>query len=209
VQFTGTQTITADEFAHAAELAGPTRVAMLNIAGLAVTLIILLLIGWSFVFYVGEVVQAPNLLLEHMSFGRFGKEMGILSWLSLTVTMLLPVFLFYVLRALVEAFRPARGIRRLIKDSDMLGPTTYVIDDKGVRATVVHGPETFIPWESFDRARQDATMVILMRKGQLRLFVPLAAFGEARDAVVAYMASRLETSGPQGMHQGSSPSPAS
>jgi hypothetical protein len=81
----------------------------------------------------------------------------------------------------------------LLTRSDMLGPTTYTIDNEGVRSTNAAGSDVFLPWATFDGLRTDADLAVLTRKGQLRFFVPLQAFARDRDDVVTHLTSRVRS----------------
>jgi hypothetical protein len=123
-----------------------------------------------------------------------------MAWLSIIVTLGLPVFLFFALRSLAEAIWPSWRVRRLLKTSDMLGPTTYTIDDDGVRAVRSGGTDIFRPWTSFDGMRCDEQIAVLTRKGRPLVFVPLAPFGE-RDALVTQIRTHLVDTQAQPGHE--------
>ena len=110
-------------------------------------------------------------------------------------TLSLPVFLFYAIRSLAEGIRPTWRLRRLMKNSDIIGPTTYTVDDRGVPSVRKGGAEVFLPWTTLDGLRCDAEIAVLMRKTQPAFFVPLTAFGQERKAVLAQIRSRI--SGPE------------
>jgi hypothetical protein len=114
-----------------------------------------------------------------------------LAWLSVLVTLSLPLFLFYSARALVEALRPTLKARRTLRDTDICGTTHYVIDDDGVRATRPGGIDVFMPWSAFDNLRSDADTAALLKGPRLLFFVPLQAFGTQRGAVLALLRSKM------------------
>jgi hypothetical protein len=128
---------------------------------------------------------APRRLLDLLILHN-GVANAVFVWLSILVTLGLPVFLFYSLRALAEAVFPIWRARRLTKTADLTGPITYTVDDLGVRSRRASGVDTFMPWASFDDMRNDAEFVTLTRGRQLQFFVPLAAFGPTRRSAEAY-----------------------
>jgi hypothetical protein len=193
MQFTGSHNVTLDDIAQAIQLSSRWRDAALNLFVVLVLAAILLQIGFSFALYAGAVAKAPGRLLDLLRFDNATDlTVGLISWLSIFVTLLLPIFLFFSLRALVEALFPKLRVRRLMKHSAILGPTTYTLDEEGVRSETEHGPKTFLPWTSFDSTRQDDVMAILTHKRQLRFFVPLAAFGGDREQVLGLISSKLD-----------------
>jgi hypothetical protein len=204
MQFTGTYHVSIDDYVHAARLARRGWESAYNIVGSLVILAILLQVWSSFALYVRTIVQSPQAMIELLRFNLGGAGAGSAAWLSVLVTLLLPVFLFYAIRTLIEALWPKRRIRRLLKGSDAFRPTNYHVDESGIRAQAVEGPDVFMPWTSFDTMRHDSDMAVLTRKKRMLFFVPLAAFGSERDAVLAHMASRVGDSAQSG-----SPRPAS
>jgi hypothetical protein len=196
MQFTGSHSVTIDDMAHGIQLASRWRDTALSLFVVLVLAAILLQVGYSFFLYVGAAANAPNKLLELLRFDNASDiGTGLISWLSIFVTLLLPIFLFFSLRALVEALHPKLRGRRLMKDTATLGPTTYTRDEEGVRSETKGGPNTFLPWTTFDGIPHDDAMAILTRKRQLRFFVPLAAFGGDREQVLGHISSKLN--GPQ------------
>jgi hypothetical protein len=105
------------------------------------------------------------------------------------------VFLFYAIRSLAETLHPAWRVRRLIKNSDIIGPTTYTIDDRGVRSLRKEGADVFLPWTTFDGVRSNAEIAVLVTKTRPKFFVPLGAFGLQRDELLAEIRSRVSRSG--------------
>ncbi len=190
MNFSATHNVTLSDMAHAARLAARWRDILVNLAGIAVMLFILAQVGFAFAFYVRAVVDNPDMLAKLLRF-ETGTELGWWTWASVLVTLLLPVFLFYSVRLVVETLFPAQRVRRLMKGSDMLGPTDYLVGDEGVRSRTGGGPDVFLPWTAFDSMRHDATMAVLTRQGQLRFFLPLDAFGADRDAVLATLSQRV------------------
>src|SRR5688572_7161693 len=133
MQFTATHNVTVEDMAHAARLAARWRDVAINLAGIALMLFILAQVGFAFAFYVRAIVDNPDMPAKLLRF-ETGAELGWWTWASVLVTLLLPVFLFYSVRLVVETLFPARRLRRLMKGSDMLGPTTYLVGDEGVRS---------------------------------------------------------------------------
>ena len=191
--FTGTHHVTADDYAHAVRLAARRRDVVLSLFAAAVLVVILFYVGWAFAIYVRAAVMAPDRLLDFLRFETGGPGTGLVSWLSVLVALALPVFGFFAVRAFLEALRPGRRVRRLMRRSDLLGPTTYRIDDEGVRSSTAAGPETFLPWTSFDGVRSDRRMAILTRQGSLRFFVPFAALGAERDTALAHIEAHVNS----------------
>ena len=189
--FTGSHSVTVDDYEHAVRLAARPRDMVLSLISVLVLVVMLFYVGWAFALYAWAVLKSPDRLIELMRF-ELGGGSGVLSWLSVLVSITLPVFLFFSLRALLESLLPARRVRRLMRRSDLLGPTTYRIDDEGVRSATAGGPETFLPWSSFDGLRSDSKMLVLTRHRLLRFFVPFAAFDENRESLVASIAAHVK-----------------
>lgn len=192
MHFTATHNVTLSDMAHAARLAARWPDIFVNLAGLGVMLFILAQIGFSFALYVRAVVDNPDMLAKLLRF-EAGGELGWWIWASVLAVLLLPVFLFYSVLLVVETLFPARRVRRLMKGSDLLGPTAYLVSDEGVRSRTGGGPDVFMPWTAFDAMRHEAGMAVLTRQGQLRFFVPLDAFGADRDAVLATLSQRVRS----------------
>jgi len=127
-------------------------------------------------------------------------ELGVaaLSWLSILITLLLPIFLFYAVRSVADAFHPVWKVRRLIKNSDIVGPTTYTIDDRGIRSIGPQGAEVFLPWTAFDAVQADQEIAVLVSKARPRFFVPLGAFGRERDQLLAEIRHRVPSKSDRG-----------
>jgi hypothetical protein len=195
MQFVATHNVTADDVARATQLAARKVDLLLNIFVIVVLVGILSQVLYSFTLYLGAVVNSPARLIDLLRFESEGIGIAVLTWLSIIVALSLPVFLFYALRSLVETIYPAWRVRRLTKNSDMLGPTTYTIDDHGVRSVTKGGTDVFLPWTALDAVRCDAEVAVLMCSTRLMFFVPLAAFGHERDAVLAQIRSRISRSG--------------
>src|SRR5262245_13410253 len=104
---------------------------------------------YAFALYLGAVVNSPGQFIGLLLF-KSETTNAALSWLSIIVTLSLPVFLFYALRSVIEAIFPAWRVRRLTKNSDIIGQTTYTIDDHGVRSITKGGTEVFLPWTALD-----------------------------------------------------------
>ena len=195
MQFVATHNVTADDVARATQLAARKVDLLLNIFVVVVLVGILSQVLYSFTLYLGAVVNSPARLMDLLRFESEGIGIAVLSWLSIIVALSLPVFLFYALRSLAETLYPAWRARRLTKNSDMIGPTTYTIDDHGVRSVKQGGADVFLPWTALDGVRCDAEVAVLMHKTRPIFFVPLAAFGRERDAVRAQIRSGISHSG--------------
>ena len=191
MQFVATHNVTADDVARAARLGARRADLLLSIFVVVVLIGILSQVLYSFTLYLGAVVNSPARLIDLLRFESGGTGIAVLSWLSIIVALSLPVFLFYALRSLAETLFPAWRVRRLPKNSDMIGPTTYTIDDNGVRSVKQGGADVFLPWTALDAVRCDAEVAVLMRSTRLMFFVPLAAFGHERDVVLAQIRSRI------------------
>jgi hypothetical protein len=194
MQFVATHNVTVDDVVRAARL-GVRRVDfLLSILVVVVLIGILSQVLYSFTLYLGAVVNFPARLIELLRFESGGIEIAVLSWLSIIVALSLPMFLFYALRSLAETLFPAWRVRRLTKNSDMIGPTTYIVDDDGVRSVKQGGADVFLPWTALDAVRCDAEVAVLMRGTRVMFFVPLVAFGHQREAVLAQIRSRISAS---------------
>jgi len=195
MQFVATHNVTADDVARAARL-GARRVDLLLSVIVVVVLIgILVQVLYSFALYLSAVAHAPEKLVGLLRFETGEMGVAALTWLSILVSLLLPVFLFYAIRSLADALHPAWRVRRLVKNSDIIGPTTYTIDDRGVRFLGKEGADVFLPWTTFDGVRSDAEIVVLFSNTRPKFFVPLGAFGVERDKVLAEIRSRVSRSG--------------
>jgi hypothetical protein len=190
MRFLGTHNVTAEDVARAMRLARRPAEVLLNVAVVIVLVGIMVQVLYAFFIYLTAATAAPRKLLELLLM-QDGAMNAIVAWLSIFITLLLPVFLFYAVRALTETLWPVVRARRLLKGSDITGPTTYTIDEQGVRSARFGGTETFMPWTTFDQVRSDSEIVALTQNGQLRFFVPFAAFGAPRDQVTAEMQARV------------------
>jgi hypothetical protein len=195
MQFLATHYVTADDVARAGRLGARRADLLVSIFVIVVLVGILSQVLYSFALYLGAVVKSPGMLIELLRFETGGAGIAVLSWLSIFVTLSLPVFLFFAVRSLAETLYPAWRVRRLMKNSDMIGPTTYTIDDRGVRSVKDGGADVFLPWTALDGVRCDAEIAVLMRNSRPVFFLPLAAFGHERDAVSAQITSRISRSG--------------
>ena len=195
MQFVATHNVTADDVARATQLAARRADVLLNIFVIVVIVGILSQVLYSFTLYLGAVVESPAMLVDLLRFETGTVGDAVLSWLSIFVTLSLPVFLFYAIRSLAESLFPAWRVRRLMKNADIIGPTTYTVDDHGVRSVKKGGAEVFLPWTVLDGLRCDGEIAVLMRNTRPMFFVPLAAFGRERDAVSAQIRARLSPSG--------------
>jgi len=194
MQFVATHNVTADDVARATKL-GVRRVDLfLSVIVVVVIVGILAQVLYSFALYLSAVAHAPEKLVGLLRFETSEIGVAALSWLSILVSLSLPVFLFYAIRSLVDTLHPASRVRRLIRNSDIIGPTTYTIDDRGVRSVRKEGPEVFLPWTTFDGVRSDAQIAVLFSKTRPKFFVPLGAFGLERDEVLAEIRSRVSRS---------------
>src|SRR6187551_987853 len=68
---------------------------------------------YAFAIYLLAVASSPEKLISLLRFETAELGVAVLSWLSILVTLLLPIFLFYAVRALADTFHPAWRIRRL------------------------------------------------------------------------------------------------
>jgi hypothetical protein len=186
MQFRGTHTVRAEDIARAMRLT--TRPTDVLISGFVVVVLIAILsqVIYAFFIYLKAAAGSPGKLLD-LLLVHDGATNAVFGWLSILVTLCLPVFLFYSMRALAEALSPVWRARRLAKTSDLTGPVTYTVDDLGVRSQRVGGVDTFMPWANFDGIRHDAEIVALTRGRQLQFFVPLAAFGPQQDEVLTHI----------------------
>jgi hypothetical protein len=191
--FVATHDVTVDDVARAARLASRRADLLLSLFVIVVLIGILSQVLYSFSLYLWAVVQSPEMLVNLLRFQTGGVGAAALTWLSILVTLSPPVFLFYAIRSLAETIRPAWRIRRLMKDSDSIGPTTYTIDDRGVRSVKAGGADIFLPWAAFDGLRFKAELAVLMRSKRPKFFVPLTAFGQERDAVLSKLRSNIST----------------
>ena len=196
MQFVATHNVTADDVARAAQL-GARRVDLLLSVIVVVVLVgILAQVLYSFALYLSAIADAPEKLVRLLRFETDEISAAALSWLSIVVSLSLPVFLFYALRSIAETLHPVWRVRRLIKTSDIIGPTTYTIDDRGVRSLREAGVDVFLPWTTFDGVRSDAEIAVLFSNTRPKFFVPLGAFGLGRDEVLAEITSRISRSRP-------------
>jgi hypothetical protein len=125
---------------------------------------------YAFRLYARTAADSPDRLAALLRF-ESGAGNAALAWISVLVTLCLPVFLFYSVRALAETLHPAWRVRRLMRDSDLCGATTYAIDDHGVRSTREGGSDVFIPWSAFDGLRSDTEIAVLLRRTRMLFFV--------------------------------------
>ena len=194
MRFVANHNVTPREAARAVRLTARRTDLLVRIFVVVVLIGILSQVLYAFALYLRAAAGSPAMLLHLLRFER-GTADALLAWLSIIVTLSLPVFLFYALRSLAETIHPALWVRRAIRNSDIIGPTTYTVDDDGVRAVRAGGTDVFMPWRSFDGMRSDGEVAALMRKTRLLFFVPLAAFGTDRDALLAQMRSQISPKG--------------
>jgi hypothetical protein len=192
--FVATHNVTADDVARAARLGARKQDIFLGIVVVLVLVGILAQVFYSFWLYLSAAAGAPQRFLAHLRFETGEPGVAVMSWLSILVSLLLPIFLFYAVRSLADALHPGRRVRRLAKKSDITGPTTYTIDDRGVRSVGAQGAETFLPWSAFDAVRSDAEIAVLLSKARPRFFLPLEAVGRERNNLLAEIKSRISRS---------------
>lgn len=194
MQFVATHNVTVEDVMRAVKL---TRRWTDVIAGIVVVVVlaaILTQVLYAFSLYLRAATDSPDRLVALLRF-EDGAGNSVLAWISVLVALCLPVFLFYSVRALAEILRPAWRARRLMRDSDLCGSTTYAIDDHGVRSTREGGSDVFIPWSAFDGLRDDTEIAVLLRRTRMLFFVPLQAFGADRGVVLAELRSAISASG--------------
>jgi len=192
--FVATHNVTVDDVTRAARLGARKVDLVLSVIVVVVLVAVLAQVLYAFAIYLLSIASSPEKLISLLRFETAELGVAVLSWLSILVTILLPIFLFYAVRALADAFHPAWRVRRLIKNSDVIGPTTYTIDDRGIRSVGAQGAEVFLPWTNFDGVRSDAEIAVLVSKTRPKFFVPLGAFGQERDKVLAEIRSRVSRS---------------
>jgi hypothetical protein len=194
MQFVATHNVTPDDVVRATRLGARKVDLFISVVVVLVLVGILAQVLYSFALYLSAVAGASEKLVGLLRFETGETSVAMLSWLSILVTLLLPIFLFYAVRSLTDALQPGRRVRRLMKSSGTIGPTTYTIDDRGVRSVGAQGAETFLPWTSFDGVRSDAEIVVMLSKSRPTFFVPLGAFGGERNEVLAEIRSRISRS---------------
>jgi hypothetical protein len=145
MQFVATHNVTANDVARAAQLGARRVDLLLSVIVVVVIVGILAQVLYSFALYLSAVTGAPEKLVGLLRFETGEIGIAALSWLSILVSLSLPVFLFYAIRSLADTLHPAWRVRRLMKNSDIIGPTTYTIDDRGVRSVRKEGAEVFCP----------------------------------------------------------------
>jgi hypothetical protein len=192
--FVATHNVTADDVARAARLGARKVDLVLTVIVVVVLVAVVAQVLYAFAIYLLALASSPEKLISLLRFETAELGVAVLSWLSILVTILLPIFLFYAVRALADAFHPAWRVRRLIKNSDVIGPTTYTIDDRGIRSVGAQGAEVFLPWTNFDGVRSDPEIAVLVSKTRPKFFVPLGAFGQERNKVLAEIRSRVSRS---------------
>jgi hypothetical protein len=192
-RFVATHDVTAHDLTHAMRLTRRPTDLVGGLLAVVVLSAILWQVLYAFSIYVRAAAGFPERLMALLRF-QSGAGDAVLAWLSVVVTLSLPVFLFYSVRALAETLRPDWRVRRLMRDSSMYGPTTYTIDGEGVRSTRMDGADMFMPWSTFDGLRSDAEIAVLLRGTRLLFFVPLRAFGADHDVVRAHLRSSIAAS---------------
>ena len=194
MRFVATHNVTVEDVMHAVQLSRRWTDLVGGIVVVVVLAATLSQVLYAFGLYLRAATDSPKMLVALLRF-EGGAENSALAWISVLVTLCLPVFLFYSVRALAETLRPAWRARRLMRDSDLWGATTYVIDDRGVRATKEGGRDVFIPWSAFDGLRNDTEIAVLLRRSRMLFFVPLQAFGADGGMVLAQLRSNISISG--------------
>jgi hypothetical protein len=192
MQFVATHDVTAEDVARAAQLTTRWTDILLSVTVVVVLAAILSQVLYAFWVYLRAVIdyQANFADLLRLNTGDIGNT--VFAWLSIIVTLGLPIFLFFAVRSLAETIWPSRRVRRLMKNSNVIGPTTYTVSDEGIRAAKAGGADVFMPWSFFDGTQSDADIVALTQRGRTQFFVPLAAFGSQREAVFAHIRSRIQ-----------------
>ena len=191
MQFVATHNVTDKDVARATQLGARRRDLLLSICVVVVLVGVLAQVLYSFALYLSAVADAQDNLIKLLRFETDEIGVAVICWVSILVSLSLPVFLFYLIRSLAETLHPAWKVRRLIKNSEIIGSTTYTIDDRGVRSLRKQGADLFLPWTTFDGVRSDDEIAVLFSKNTPRFFVPLGAFGLARDDVLAEVKSRI------------------
>jgi hypothetical protein len=194
MRFVATHNVTLDDLTHAVQLTRRWTDLLVGMVVVVVLAAVLSQVLYAFSLYLRAATDSPDRLVALLRF-EGGPADAALAWTSVLVTLCLPVFLFYSVRALAETMRPAWRARRLMRDSDLCGAITYAIDDHGVRSTKEGGSDVFIPWSAFDGVRNDTEIVVLLRRTQMLFFVPLRAFGADRGVVLAQLRSHISASG--------------
>src|SRR5262245_49014656 len=100
MQFLATHYVTADDVARAGRLGARRADLLVSIFVIVVLVGILSQVLYSFALYLGAVVKSPGMLIELLRFETGGVGIAVLSWLSIFVTLSLPVFLFFAARSL-------------------------------------------------------------------------------------------------------------
>jgi hypothetical protein len=184
MRFIARHNVTTNDLARAAKLAARWTDILLSIFVVVVIIAILSQVLYSFGLYLWAAAASPDMLFDLLRFRSADISIAVLSWISILVTLCLPAFLFFAMRSLLETIFPAWRVRRLVKTSDIIGPTTYTVDDRGIRSERDEGADVFLPWTAFDDIRCDAELAVLLRNRRAKFFVPLAAFGRDREAVL-------------------------
>ena len=196
--FVATHNVTRNDVARAVRLGARKVDLLLSIVVVIVLVGILAQVLYSFALYLSAIAGAPEKLASLLRFETSELGVAALSWLSILITLLLPIFLFYAVRSVADAFHPVWKVRRLIKNSDIVGPTTYTIDDLGIRSIGPQGAEVFLPWTAFDAVQADQEIAVLVSKARPRFFVPLGAFGRERDQLLAEIRHRVPSKSDRG-----------
>jgi len=193
MRFVATHNVTVKDLVRAVQLTRRWTDLFAGIVVVVVLAAVLSQVLYAFSLYLRAATDSPDRLVALLRF-EGGAGNSALAWISVLVTLCLPVFLFFSVRGLAETLRPTWRVRRLMRDSDLCGATTYAIDDHGVRSTKEGGSEVFIPWSAFDGLRNDTEMAVLLRRTRMLFFVPLQAFGAERGVVLAQLRSNISSS---------------
>ena len=113
MQFVATHNVTADDVARAARLGARSVDLLLSVIVVVVLIGILVQVLYSFALYLSAVAHAPEKLVGLLRFETGEMGVAALTWLSILVSVLLPVFLFYAIRSLADTLHPAWRVRRL------------------------------------------------------------------------------------------------
>ena len=122
--FVTTHNVTADDVARAARL-GTRKVDLaLSVIVVVVLVAILAQVLYAFAIYLSAVAGAPEKLISLLRFETAELGVAVLSWLSILVTLLLPIFLFFAIRALADTFHPAWRVKgnTIVPNSSAPGP---------------------------------------------------------------------------------------
>src|SRR5215208_6223161 len=132
MQFTGTHELRTEDIARAMRLTTRPTEILLNVVVVVALIAILSQVLYAFLIYLKAAAGSPGKLLD-LLLVHDGAINAVFGWLSILITLCLPLFLFYSMRALAEAVFPLWRARRLMKTADLTGAVTYTVNDLGVR----------------------------------------------------------------------------